>query len=180
MIYVSAYNSSSLDDNSNSRYKESGITYITLSDTDEDISAKLNAHIFGCGPSRTQPTWDRLPLCLRTDWKRLKWWQIEEGDVLTEALQQAFDEYFDKPLIACNVLARLGSYAKYLHNTEIENLDYGRNLHCLNKDEYFTLEWAFSTVDQFNDAEGLRRFREAIIVGSIDDAISNVIWNYHH
>ena len=177
MIYVSAYNSPSLDDNSYIRFDESCITYIIISENDEDVSDGLNRQIHTIGPDRAYPTWEKLSLCLRTDWKRLNCWSLEGSMVLTEPLRRTFDNYFDTPLIVASVLGQLQAYAEYLHDTNIPSSvarSYGDHLYCINKEELRTLEWGFGIVDQFSDEEGLREFREAIVVGTIKDAIETI------
>ena len=183
MLYISAYYSLRLDDNSHYRFGESCIAHIAVSDTENDNSNALNEHIHLCGEGRTQPTWDKLSLCLRTDWRRLKCWPIKEGSKIKEPLQKAFESGFDRPLIAGTVLQRLQIYADYFHDCQIsvsEQIAYGQNLFCFNKDESFTLEWAFASVDQGNDDAGLQKFRKALIVGSIDQIIDDVIWDFYH
>ncbi len=181
LIYISAHNSPSLDDNSYIRFDESCVSYITITDTDEDASEELNKHIhIDC---EGYPTWDKLSLCLRTDWKRIGLWPVKEGNVLTIKLEAEFRKVFDKPAIVGTVAGLLATYAACLHNESRQDGKYARsisNVYCLNKDEYFTLNWCFIIKDQCTDEEGLQKFREALVIGSITEAIERVTWAYYH
>ncbi len=180
MIYVSAYNSLSLDDDSDRRFAESGIVYVTITDTDKDASASSNKHIHtDCDG---YPTWDKLSLCLRTDWKRLKCWPVEEGSVLTSKLEEEFGKVFNRPAIAKRVAALLETYASHLHNEYGSNSRFVlsiRNVYCISKEEYLTLQWGFAVVDEGSDEEGLQRFREGMMIGAIDKAIGRVQGDYY-
>ena len=183
MIHVSAYNSKSLDGNSDYRFGESGITYITITETDEDISDILNFHNHLTDDGRSYPNWNELALCLRTDWERLVCFPVKEGEVLRAPLKAAFNKYFDSPELKstiCNILTDYAVYMKQIFDAHQCNDRRLNSLYCLNKHNYFTLKCAFEAVDQGNDEDGLSVFREALIVGRVKDAVEMVVWDFYH
>lgn len=183
MLYVSAYSSRSLDDNSECRFKESGITYITITETDEDISDALSFQKNLSDDGHSYPNWHELALCLRTDWTRLTCLPVEEGETLRAPLKAAFRKYFDSPELDLTICNTLTNYAVYMqqhfdgYRCNDQRLE---SLYCLNKHAYFTLKSAFEVVGQGNDEDGLSHFRQALIVGSVKNAIEVVVWNLYH
>lgn len=183
MIYISAYNSRTLDKNSYHRFGEGGITYITTTEADEDISDELNFHNHLTDDGQSYPNWDELAFCLRTDWKRLICLPVKEGENLKSYLDDNFAKFFDSPqitLLVCNTLTDYASYMKQDFDGYQCSDRRLKTLYCLNKDVYYTLKCAFEAVEQGNDEDGLSRFREALIVASVKNSMELAVWDFYH
>ena len=181
MIFITAYSSPSLNEDSHGNYQQSCITNIKITDTDDDLSASFNKHIHDGEDG--YPTWDKLALCLRTDWKRLKCWSLAEGEVLTPMLKAELRKHFDRPEIISRIAARLEAYAFHFHKIYRSGHEFEspmKDLFCLNKHEFDVLQWGYVIVDQGSDDEGLEALREALVIGAVDEVIQQVRWNHYH
>ena len=178
MIYVTAYTSHSLSTKSEDRYKEAGITFIDIANEDTDISYQLNKPLF---VAQSYPLWSDLPVCLRSDWRRLQGWKLDGDEVVQGRIRDRIKLRFNRPTIIWELTDMIEAYISHLHR-DVPHLGGVSNsmdhLYCFDKIEAANLLWPFFLVDMGADPLGKRKLVDALIIGKIQGIVDSVRYNY--
>ena len=180
MIFLNQDESNLFSDACLDNYGQAGAVFIKISTEDTDISDDLNSLYY---KGHEYPDWTKLPLCLRSDWKRFKLWEIAEGAQLANALQTEISRRFRRPDILSEVADTLVGYAGHLFGKDLcRTLVQNKlnNLYCLGKDETDTIFTAHFLKDEGYKKEGYQKLFDAILLGRLGGLIEDVVWNHNN